>query len=69
VVNFTRYADYRAALFLPPQPQPSPQEFALMRLVSLIEDSRSHPRQPTYAEAEISAIAAAMICQSNFMIN
>jgi hypothetical protein len=40
-----------------------------MRLLSFIEDNRSHPRQPTYTEAETSAIAAAMICQSNFMIN
>jgi hypothetical protein len=40
-----------------------------MRLVSFSEDSRSHPRQPTYAKAQTSAIPAAMICQSNFMIN
>jgi len=40
-----------------------------MRLLSLIDDSRSHPRQPKYANAETSAIPAAMICQSNFMIN
>jgi hypothetical protein len=69
VVKFTRRADYRAARFLPLQPQPSPQEFALIRLPSLIEDSRSHPRQPTYAVADSNAIPAAMICQSNFMIN
>jgi len=69
VVKLTRRADYRAVFFLPLQPQPVPQEFALMRLLSLIDDSRSQPRQPTYAVADSSAIPAAMICQSNFMIN
>jgi len=68
LVKFTWGADYRAVLFLL-QPQPSPQELALMRWLSFIEESRNHPRQPTYAEAEISAIAAAMICQSNFIFN
>jgi len=65
VVKFTLAANYRAVFFLPLQPQPAAQELALIRLVILIEDSRRHPRQPTYADAEISAIAAAMVCQSN----
>jgi len=69
LVKFARSAHYRAGLFLLLQPQPSPHELALMRLVSFIEDSRSHPRQPMYAEAETSAIPAAMICQSNSIIN
>jgi hypothetical protein len=65
VVKFTLAANYRAVVFLLLQPHAPPHEFAPIRLVILIEDSRRHPRQPAYADAEISAIAAAMVCQSN----
>jgi hypothetical protein len=60
-------SNYRAALFLPLHPQPSPHELVLMRFVGRMEEIRSQPRRPTYAKAQTSAIPAAIICQSNFI--
>lgn len=68
MVKFTLSANYPTVFFLPLQPHISPHELALICLVIFSEDSRSHPRHPTYADAETSAIAAAMICQSNISL-